>query len=156
MMRIPVERLIDGVTATLLESVLPAMESRFARGQLQAAVDVLANLRDRVEEKPALLEAEARSLEEVLARLLQSLRAAEQDARAQELEAALGAAPAAPLRERTLALERALADLASGLDQLPPALADELRSHLGAHLGPQALRDVLPLKPSRLREISEG
>jgi len=58
-MTIPVETLIDGLARTLTDAVLPEVTSRFARGQLFAVVDVLQNLRDRLEVKAALYEAEA-------------------------------------------------------------------------------------------------
>jgi len=53
-MTIPVETLIDGLARTLTDAVLPDVTSRFARGQLFAVVDVLRNLRDRLEVKAAL------------------------------------------------------------------------------------------------------
>ena len=65
-MLIPPEELLDGAVATLLESVLPALGTRFARGQLYAVVDVLRNLRDRVEPRCAALAAEAASAEAAL------------------------------------------------------------------------------------------
>jgi hypothetical protein len=67
-MLVPTEQLIDGVIRTLLESVLPDVTTRFARGQLYAAVDVLRNLRDRVEPKAELLEAESTSAAAALER----------------------------------------------------------------------------------------
>ena len=36
------------------------------------------------------------------------------------------------------------------------ALPEAARAALGAHLGPQAIRDVLPLTRSKLHEISKG
>ena len=66
-MRIPVERLIDGVVQTLTESVLPDLATPFARGQLYAAVDVLKNLRDRVEPRADLADAESDSATAALA-----------------------------------------------------------------------------------------
>ena len=60
-MQLTVEMLLDGVMRTLREAVLPAVGERFARGQLFAVLDVLQNLRDRVEPKAALAEVEAAS-----------------------------------------------------------------------------------------------
>jgi hypothetical protein len=52
--QLAIETLLDGVMQTLREAVLPAVQERFARGQLFAVLDVLQNLRDRVEPKVAL------------------------------------------------------------------------------------------------------
>src|SRR5947208_2925904 len=60
-MTIPLETLIDGLVRTLTDAVLPDVTSRFPRAPLFAVVDVLRNLRDRVEVKAVLHEAEAAS-----------------------------------------------------------------------------------------------
>src|SRR5881275_3118225 len=72
-MTIPLEALIDGAVRTLTEAVLPDVTSRFARGQLFAVVDVLRNLRDRLEVKAALHEAEAASAAAALERAAAAL-----------------------------------------------------------------------------------
>ena len=54
-MLIAPETLIDGMLRTLEEEVLPHVGTAYARGQLHCVIDVLANLRDRIEEKAALL-----------------------------------------------------------------------------------------------------
>src|SRR5207244_2187595 len=94
-MLVPIEVLIDGVVRTLIESVLPDVGGRFARGQLYAAVDVLRNLRDRVDAKVALDEAEASSAAVALERAIASLPP---DAAA-PLRVALDHAAAAPPAE---------------------------------------------------------
>ena len=66
-MRIPLERLIDGVVRALTEHVMPQVPDRFARGQLWSVVDILNNLRERIDWKAALLEDETRSAVGVLA-----------------------------------------------------------------------------------------
>ena len=66
-MRTTVERLIDGVVQTLTDAVLPDLATPFARGQLYAAVDVLRNLRDRVEPRADLADAESDSAVAALA-----------------------------------------------------------------------------------------
>ena len=60
-MLIPIERLIDGCMQTLREEVLPEVASRAVRGRVWAVLDVLNNLRDRIEEKlaPATTEADS-------------------------------------------------------------------------------------------------
>ena len=75
-MKTTVERLIDGVVQTLLEAVLPDLGNSFARGQLYAAVDVLRNLRDRVEPRTDLAEAESDSAAAALARAVAALGSA--------------------------------------------------------------------------------
>src|SRR5262249_6731374 len=68
--QLAIETLLDGVMRTLRDAVLPAVQERFARGQLFAVLDVLHNLRDRVEPKAELDEAEASSAHAALARAL--------------------------------------------------------------------------------------
>jgi len=147
-----VETLLDGVMRTLREAVLPAVEGRFARGQLFAVLDVLQNLRDRVEWKAAFDEAEASSAGDALRSMvdLVGTEAAAPVARA------LAAAPAGPPAARAAALRAALADAFAVLDGLPDATAAPARAALAAHLAAQAMRDVAMLKPSLLEEISKG
>src|SRR5262249_55725428 len=71
--QLAIETLLDGVMQTLRDAVLPAVQGRFARGQLFAVLDVLQNLRDRVEPKAALDEAEASSASGALERALEAL-----------------------------------------------------------------------------------
>src|SRR6187549_1130268 len=70
LMRTTVERLIDGVVQTLTTAVLPDLATPFARGQLYAAVDVLRNLRDRVESRADLATAESDSAVTALERAI--------------------------------------------------------------------------------------
>src|SRR4029450_6856882 len=69
-MQLAVGTLLDGVMRTLREAVLPAVEGRFARGQLFAILDVLQNLRDRVEPKASVDDAEATSASAALKRVV--------------------------------------------------------------------------------------
>src|SRR5262249_44468985 len=103
-MLVPIEQLIDGVVRTLLESVLPDVEARFAPGQLYAAVDVLRNLRDRVEARVALEEPEASSAATAIERALASLP----PEAAAAVATARDAAPTGPPAERAAALRAAL------------------------------------------------
>src|SRR5262245_18836938 len=100
MAQLAVETLLDGVLRTLREAVLPAVAGRFARGQLFAVLDVLQNLRDRVEWKAAFDDAEASSAGDALRRMvdLVGTEAAAPVARA------LAAAPAGPPAARAAAL----------------------------------------------------
>ena len=157
-MLIPPEELLDGAVATLLEAVLPALGTRFARSQLYAVVDVLRNLRDRVEPRCAGLAAEAASAEAALRRAAEALRPTA-PAAAESLSRGLDALPAAPIAARLEALGPALVAAFETLESLPPAAAEAAvlaRSALAGHLAAQALRDLAPLKPSLLAEISRG
>ena len=152
-MTIPVETLIDGLVRTLTEAVLPAVESRFARGQLFAVVDVLRNLRDRLEVKAALHEAEAASAAAALERAAAALG---REAAAARIAGALAAAAAGPPAERTAALRAALVAALEAIDVLPEELAAPARAAIAEHLAAQTMREVAVLKPSLLGEISKG
>ncbi len=157
-MRIPPEELLDGCVETLRSLVLPAVASRYARGQLFAVLDVLRNLRDQVEEKSSLLEAEADSAGAALARAEHALRAgsAAAGAAAEEIAARISQAPAAPAAARRAALDAALVLALERADALAEPAAEAARAALGAHLAAQAVRDIALLKPSLLEEISRG
>ena len=146
---IPLETLLDGLVRTLTESVLPDVGSRFARGQLYAVVDVLRNLRDRIEPRADLLAAEAESAAAALERAAAVLDA-------QPLREALAAAAGVPLATRVVALRAALVDALGRIDALPDDRAREARAALNAHLAAQAMRDLMVVKPSLLTEISKG
>jgi hypothetical protein len=146
-----VEALIDGVVRTLTDEVLPSVTTRFARGQLYAAVDVLRNLRDRIEPKAELFEAEAGSAAVALERVIASLERI-----AAPVAGALAAARAGPPAERAAALRAALVAALELIDGLPPERGDAARAAIREHLGAQALRDLAVLKPSLLTEISKG
>ena len=152
-MLIPIERLIDGCMQTLREEVLPEVASRAVRGRVWAVLDVLHNLRDRIEEKAAPAATEADSAYEALARLAAAQRAGADPEGAALLERALAAAPTGPPLSRAAALRAALAE---AIAARPRGLGELEREALRGHLAAQALRDVMPLKPSLLSEISKG
>ncbi len=152
-MLIPIERLIDGCMQTLREEVLPEVASRAVRGRVWAVLDVLNNLRDRIEEKLAPATAEADSAHAALSRLAAARRAGGDAEGAAALESALLAAPSEPATARAAALRGALADAIAARPEGPSAAECEA---LRAHLAAQALRDVMLLKPSLLSEISKG
>src|SRR5262245_57692442 len=123
-MQLTIETLLDGVMRTLREAVLPAVEGRFARGQLFAVLDVLNNLRDRVEPRAALDDAEAASaaaaLDAVVAALGRDVAA--------PLVAALADAPSGPPAARAAALRAALIRALALLDGLPEATTATARA----------------------------
>lgn len=155
-LRVSPKALLDGVVRALQEQVLPHLESRTARGQLWAAIDVLRNLAGRIEASVAAFEEEARSAEAALHALAREARAAGVARLPAEIEAGVAALPAAPAGDRVAALRALLRDVFERLDALPPAQGDALRPLLGGHLAAQAVRDVLRLQGSLLEEISRG
>lgn len=152
-MLIPIERLIDGCLHTLREEVLPEVASRAVRGRVWAVLDVLHNLRDRIEESRTPAETEAQSAAEALLRLAAALRAGADPEGAAGAERALAAAPEGPPVARAAALRAALAD---AITAHPEGLRAPVRDALRAHLAAQSLRDLALLKPSLLAEISKG
>ena len=155
-MRISPQTLLEGVVRSLHDQVLPHLESRTARGQLWAAIDVLRNLGGRIEPAVAALEEEARSAANSLGTLALQLRDAGEAASAAGIERQLAEAPAEPANARSEALRAALVDAFARLDALPVESADALRPILGGHLAAQAVRDLSRLQPSLLEEISRG
>jgi len=154
--RVAPQALLEAVVRTLHEQVIPHVESRTARGQLWAAIDVLRNLGGRIEAALAPQQEEARSAGAALATLAARLREAGDDAFAVAIECRLAEAPAIPANARVAALRDALGDAFARLDALPAERADALRPILGGHLAAQAVRDLAWLQPSLLEEISRG
>jgi hypothetical protein len=156
MARLGVDTLLDAVARALDGAVLPAVQDRFARGQLYAAIDVLRNLRDRVELRADLLAVEADSAAAALAAAVEALDAAGAGPAAAATRAALAAVPAAPPAARADALRAALVAAYERLATLGDGVAAPARAALAAHLAAQAMRDITLLKPSLLAEISRG
>jgi hypothetical protein len=155
-MRIPVDRLLAGVSQALLERVLPHVEERAARGQLYAAIDVLRNLARRLAWASGPLEVEAASIETALRGAAARLRETGEPALATRVEDGAAGWPAQP-SERVAAARAALARAFAALDEAPPAAAAAARAPLGGHLAAQAVRDLAPLaQGSLLEEISRG
>ena len=157
-MYITLERLIDGCIRTLRDDVMPEVGTRIARGQVWAVIDILQNMRNRIEEKAELFAAESASAQQALAQLGAALHDAGAERDAAALERACAEAPAEPAGERAGVLRAALVQAIDALYSLPSrdALPEAARAALGAHLGPQAVRNVLPLTRSKLSEISKG
>lgn len=155
-MLIPVETLIGGVIHTLKTDVLSAVQPGFARGQLFAALDVLQNLQDRVEEKAELHTVEADSAHAALTKVVAVLRDAGATDVLAQVEVTITGAPAAPPHARSAGLRAALVQTLDALEGLPAETANAARAAIGEHLAVQAMRDVANLKPSMLNEISKG
>jgi hypothetical protein len=150
---IPLERLIDGCMQTLREEVLPELASRSVRGRVWAVLDVLNNLRDRIEEKRAPAEAAAESARAALLRLAAARREGGDPDGAAAIERALAEAPEDPPPARAAALRAALTE---AIAARPGGLDESEQGALREHLGVQAVRDLALLKPSLLAEISKG
>jgi hypothetical protein len=155
-MRTSVGRLVDGVVQTLIDAVLPELATPFARGQLYAAVDVLKNLRDRVEPRADLATAESESAVAALERSAAAL--ASHSALAARIAESIRSAPVEPPLARVAALRTALVDALTAIADLPETDTNvrPARAPIAEHLGAQAMRDVAVLKPSMLSEISRG
>lgn len=149
---LPVDVLVDGVLRALRVGVLPAVQGRSARAQLFAVIDVLQNLRDRVELGAEALDAEsasaARALEEAVEALGPEHGAA--------LAAALVGAPAGPPAARAAALRAGVVAALAVLATLPEEAAPAARAAVDRHLAEQTMRELAALKPSLLEEISRG
>lgn len=150
------EALIDGMMRTLRDEVLPAVGGGYARGQLYCVLDVLNNLRDRVEAKAAHLETDATAAQEALEAVVAILRAAGHGAEAERLQAACEAAPTDPPSERAAALRGLVGAAIVAAERLEGARAGEAQNAIRGYLVPQVVRDIATLKPSMLAEISKG
>ena len=155
-MHIPVETLLNGVSRTLQEQVLPHVASRTARGQLYAAIDVLRNAARRLDWASAPFETEVRSAENALRTAAARLREGGAGALAARIEASVSAWPSAPISARARAAQDELAHAFEELEALPDELRAGVRPILGGHLAAQAVRALALLQPSLLEEISRG
>jgi hypothetical protein len=156
-MRVSVERLLEGVTRTLLDQVLPRLEDRVARGQLYAAIEVLRNLERRADWAEAPLAEEAASAESALRAAAERLRDAQDAALAARIEERVTGWPAAPTADRVRAARATLCDVFVWLGAASPVAAAAAQPPLGAHLAAQSVRDLSRLAPgSLLEEVSRG
>jgi len=142
-----IDRILDGVARTLENSVLPALDGGFARGQLFAVLEVLGSLQGQVQWGGMLLENEAGALSTLIAQAA----AATEGELAQRLRD-YAATAHAPLGER-LGEGRALV-----CALIEAGLADDgaLAVAVDAHLANDTIFKAMALRPSRLAEISQG
>jgi hypothetical protein len=151
-MLVPLDTMVDGVVRTLTDNVMPNLTSRFARGQLFAVIDVLRNLRDRIDERASLLDEESESAAAALARVAAHLSGTA----ATDVRAALAAVPEKSALDRVTALRAALVAALAAIDALPDDAAAPARAAIEQHLAAQTMRDLAVLKPSMVGEISKG
>ena len=151
-MLVPLDTMVDGLVRTLTDNVMPNLTSRFARGQLFAVIDVLRNLRDRIDERASLLDEESASAAAALARVAEHLSGSA----ATNVTAARTAVPDAPAPDRVTALRAALVTALAAIHTLPADAAAPARAAIEQHLAAQTMRDLAVLKPSMVGEISKG
>ena len=152
---IETDRMLEGIARTLESTVLPALGPGFARGQLQAVLDLLGNMQGATVWGGFLLEGEASSLGEVIAVASAAMATRGErsvdEALARRIEA-YASMPATALGDR-------LAEGRSILCALVEAgLADdgELAKAIDSHLANDAILKAMALRPTRLAEISQG
>jgi hypothetical protein len=140
-------RILEGLSRTLEESVLPALGSGFARGQLYAVLEVLGALQGQVTWGGMLLENEAASLASLLGEASKSVGGT----LGERLREYAGAA-SAPLAER-LREGRALV-----CALIEDGFADdgELAAAIDSFLANDTIFKAMALRPGRLAEISQG
>ncbi len=132
-MLIPLDTMLDGVVRTLTDAVLPELPTGFARGQLYAAIDVLQNMRDRIEEKRALRDAEVESACAALVRAAAALR------RADHGDTAAGSTVAGGgLTHAIEALARHIDEVVVSLATTPVPEAQTIATGAGAPSAPEA------------------
>jgi hypothetical protein len=148
-MHIPPERLLEGALQTLHDAVLPHVEDKGARAQLFAVMDVLNNLRDRVEDKTSLLLVEAGSG-------LAALSAAAPLLAQPTLDQEVARVPAGPPAVRAAAVNRLLVLALTLAEDLPAERRQAARAPLLAHMRGQVARQVAVLKHPLLDRVLKG
>lgn len=142
-----IDRILDGVARTLEDSVLPALDGGFARGQLFAVLEVLGNLQGQVQWGGMLLENEANALSMLIAQA-----AAATDGELAENLRGYATSGSAPLAERLHEGRGLVCAL------IEAGLADDgdLAAAVDTHLANDTIFKAMALRPSRLAEISQG
>lgn len=152
------DRLIDGLIATVRAEIIPRLDDEFARGQAYGVVDILNNLKPRIDWLATPLADEVREQRELLAALAAQFgdRPAFPAADAQA-EAGVTARDIEQLRNR---LDERICDTIDWLGRQRASLAaDEVQgaeARIKSHLQRQLKRE-LSLTPKPLfGEISKG
>ncbi|MGB6118477.1 MAG: hypothetical protein WBF87_09665 [Mesorhizobium sp.] len=137
-MNIPLQRLIDGIIATMRSEVIPNVTDQFARGQAVGVIDLLNNIAPRVEWAQAPLAARIEQKRALLAqveRLLPASASEPDDGRLPataegliELKGRLDAAIGDAIT--LLWPRRAEPEIATALDLIKTHLHDEMATEL--------------------------
>jgi len=139
------DRLFAGLVASLQGEIIPRLDDEFARGQAYAAVDLLNNLRPRLDWAVGPL------AEQVAAQLAAAQRiaaVAPEHALPQELEAVPQAATGEALRRHRDALDEHLCKVLDRLAQAPAGQREALQAVLTQYMKEQVRREVsLAAKP---------
>jgi hypothetical protein len=141
------DRIIEGLARTLEESVLPALGSGFARGQLFAVLEVLGGLQGQLGWGGMLLEHEAASLSSLVEEAAELV-----DGELGDRLRGYAAFASAPLADRLRegrALVCALIDEGHADD-------GEMAAAVDAFLSNDTIMKAMALRPTRLAEISQG
>ncbi len=139
------DRLFAGLVTSLQREIIPRLDDEFARGQAYAAVDLLNNLRPRLDWAVAPL------AEQIAAQLDAAQRIATllpEHALPQELQAAPQPATGEALRRYRDALDEHLCRVLDGLPQTSAARRDAVQAVLTQYMKEQVRREVsLAAKP---------
>jgi hypothetical protein len=139
------DRLFAGLIASLQREIIPRLDDEFARGQAYAAMDLLNNLRPRLDWAVGPL------AEQIAAQLAAAERIAAlapRHALPESLQAAPRPASGEALRNYRDALDEHLCQVLDGLPQAPAAQRDALQAVLTQYMKEQVRREVsLAAKP---------
>jgi len=149
---IEADRILEGLARTLEETVLPALDGGYARGQLYAVLEVIGGLQGQVQWGGMLLENEASTLIALAAEAASTLEGPLKE-HAVAVAANSAASPADRLREGR-ALVCALIDAGHADDA--PAGGGALAASINGYLANDTILKAMALRPSRLGEISQG
>lgn len=139
------DRLFAGLITSLRSEIIPRLDDEFARGQAYAAMDLLNNLRPRIDWAVGPL------AEQIAAQVAAAARIAAQ-APQHALPEALTAAPqpatGEALRNYRDALDEHLCQVLDGLPQLPAVQREAVQAVLTQYMKEQVRREVsLAAKP---------
>ena len=139
------DRLFAGLIASLRSEIIPRLDDEFARGQAYAAMDLLNNLRPRLDWAVGPL------AEQIAAQLAAAERIAalaSQFALPEALKTGPQPATGEALRNYRDALDEHLCKVLDGLPQVPGAQRDAMQAVLTQYMKEQVRREVsLAAKP---------
>lgn len=139
------DRLFAGLIASLRDEIIPRLDDEFARGQAYAAMDLLNNLRPRIDWAVGPL-AEQISAQLATAQRIAAL--APEHALPEALQAAPQPATGEALRRYRDALDEHLCRVLDSLPQAPAAQRDAVQAVLTQYMKEQVRREVsLAAKP---------
>lgn len=151
-MNIPLERLIEGIIATMRSDVIPHVTDSYARGQAVGVIDLLNNIAPRVEWAREPLENAVSLKIALLSEVAQAGYAT-----ADPILAGTGDGSVATLLERRAALDAALGDAVASLwTRRDEAKAAEMISRIRTHFRDAASIEMKMTKTPLFAEIASG